>query len=202
VETRPIKGTRPRTGDPAADAAARDELRASAKDAAELAMIVDLARNDLSRVCRAGTVRVARARGLEEYATLYHLVATVQGELRAGAGAADLLRAAFPCGSITGCPKIQAIRLLAELEGEARGPCFGAIGWIGYGGDLDMSVAIRTLAFSGSRATFRAGGGIVADSDPAAEHAESIAKARALAAALGDAGFGERHAWRAGGFLR
>ncbi|HKE00895.1 MAG TPA: anthranilate synthase component I family protein, partial [Planctomycetota bacterium] len=192
VETRPIKGTRPRTMDESRDAAARTDLLSSAKDLAELAMIVDLERNDLSRVCAAGSVRVRAYPELETYATVFHLVAGVEGTLKDGAEAVDLLRATFPGGSITGCPKIRAIEILAGLEREPRGPCFGAIGWIGHAGDLDLNVAIRTIAFSAGTAAFRAGGGVVADSEPAAERAESIAKARALALALGDSGLAGR----------
>lgn len=194
VETRPIKGTRRRTGDPAADATACAELAGSEKDAAELAMILDLERNDLSRVCRAGSVRVVSAAETETYATVFHRVAIVNGTLRAEASLRELLAATFPGGSITGCPKIRAVEILHELEREPRGPCFGAIGRVSHGGDLDLNVAIRTLTFARAagetgiswNATFRTGGGIVADSDPQAEYAESLAKARALAAALGD----------------
>jgi para-aminobenzoate synthetase component 1 len=194
LETRPIKGTRPRTGDAAADAAALADLAASEKDKAELAMIVDLERNDLSRVCRAGTVAVPRAREIETYGTVFHGVATVTGELRPGVRFTDLLAAAFPSGSITGCPKIRAMEILHGLEREPRGPSFGAVGWIGYDGNCDLNVAIRTMSFARERgawnATFRTGGGIVADSDPDAEYQESLVKARALARALGDEDFG------------
>ncbi len=198
LETRPIKGTRPRTGDAASDAAAVADLLRSEKDAAELAMIVDLERNDLSRVCRPGSVVVRRAGDLEAYATVFHRVAAVEGEIRPGIGAKEILTATFPGGSITGCPKIRAIEILTELEADARGPNFGAIGWIGHDGDLDLSIAIRTLTFRRAAggewdATFRAGGGIVADSEPHAEYSETLAKACALAESLGDATFLARH---------
>ncbi|MFN0205178.1 MAG: anthranilate synthase component I family protein [Planctomycetota bacterium] len=198
IETRPIKGTRPRTGNLQIDNAAILELESSEKDAAELAMIVDLERNDLSRVCEPGSVNVARAREIESYATVFHGVATVEGKLQNGIDTTQLLKATFPGGSITGCPKIRAVELLNEVEHEARGVNFGAIGWIQWNGDLDLNVAIRTLSFrrdtnaSGAAAwncSFRTGGGIVAESDPRMEYDESFAKARALANALGDSQF-------------
>lgn len=193
VETRPIKGTRPRTGDAERDAAALRELEASEKDRAELAMIVDLERNDLSRVCRVGSVRVRTPRALEAYASLFHGVATVEGELLAGSDLRGILAATFPSGSITGCPKIRAMEILAGLEQEPRGPSFGALGWVGYDGDLDLNVAIRTIAFAREggvwNASFRTGGGIVFDSRADDEYRESLVKAKALAKALGDARF-------------
>lgn len=198
LETRPIKGTRPRIGNLQIDNASILELESSEKDAAELAMIVDLERNDLSRVCEPGSVRVVRAREIESYATVFHGVATVEGKLQNGIDTTQLLNATFPGGSITGCPKIRAIELLNEIEHEPRGVNFGAIGWIQWNGDLDLNVAIRTLSFrrdsnpGGAAAwncSFRTGGGIVADSDPRMEYDESFAKARALAHALGDSQF-------------
>jgi para-aminobenzoate synthetase component 1 len=188
VETRPIKGTRPRTGDAAADAAAVCDLESSEKDRAELTMIVDVERNDLSRACRPGTVRVPRLAATEAYARVFHRVATVEGMLREGVGVVDLLRATFPGGSVTGAPKIRAMEILAGLERTARGPYTGAIGWIGSGGAADFAVAIRTLVARGERLAFRVGGGIVADSDPEAEWEETNAKARALEEALGAGG--------------
>ena len=189
LETRPIKGTRPRVGDAAADRVAMAELESSEKDRAELAMIVDLERNDLSRVCRAGSVRVALARAIETYATVFHAVAAVEGELRPDAALLDILAATFPSGSITGCPKIRAMEILHDLEREPRGPCFGAIGWIGYDGNFDLNVAIRTVSFLREHgdwnATFRTGGGIVAESQAEIEYQESFVKALALARALG-----------------
>jgi len=184
VETRPIKGTRPRGISPAADDAMAAELEASEKDRAENVMIVDLLRNDLSRVCRDGSVQVSELCVVERFATVMHLVSTVTGRLRPGMAAVDLLTACFPGGSITGAPKIRAMQIIAELETTRRGPYCGAIGYLGFDGALDTSVVIRTYAIRGRRVTFQAGGGIVADSDPAAEYEETLAKARALIAAL------------------
>jgi anthranilate/para-aminobenzoate synthase component I len=156
-------------------------------------MIVDLERNDLARVCRPGSVKVATSRALETYASVFHGVATVRGELRPGVGLREILAATFPSGSITGCPKIRAMEILYELEREPRGPTFGAVGWIGRDGDLDFNVAIRTMAFERTAGTwnaaFRTGGGIVVDSRPEDEYDESLVKAVALARALGDPQF-------------
>jgi len=184
VTTRPIKGTRRRGADAAADAEAARQLQASEKDAAELAMIVDLLRNDLGRVCEYGSVRVARAGDLEEHPTVHHRTATVTGRLRAGVGPAALLRATFPGGSVTGAPKIRAMEIIDELEPVARGVYTGCIGWVGLGGDAEWNIAIRTVVCDGRRALVQAGGGIVADSDPAAEYAETLDKARALLEAI------------------
>jgi para-aminobenzoate synthetase component 1 len=184
VETRPIKGTRPRGETPEEDERLAAELLASEKDNAENVMIVDLLRNDLSRVCRDGSVNVPELCVLEAYATVFHLVSTVVGEMRPGLGAVDLLRASFPGGSITGAPKIRAMEIIAELEPTQRGPYCGSVGWFGLDGGMDTSITIRTYAIKDGWATFQAGGGIVADSDPAAEYEESLAKARALIAAL------------------
>jgi para-aminobenzoate synthetase component 1 len=184
VETRPIKGTRPRGRTAAEDERLAGELLMSEKDNAENVMIVDLLRNDLSRVCRDGSVTVPELCALETYATVFHLVSTVVGEMRPGAGAIDLLRASFPGGSITGAPKIRAMEIIAELEPTQRGPYCGSVGWFGFGGSMDTSIVIRTYAIKDGWVTFQAGGGIVADSDPAAEYEESLAKARALIRAL------------------
>jgi para-aminobenzoate synthetase component 1 len=188
AETQPIKGTAPRGPTPADDAALASTLLASAKDRAENLMIVDLMRNDLSRVCVAGGVLTPELFRLASFANVHHLISTVTGVLAPGRGAADLLRAAFPPGSITGAPKVQAMKLIAALEGP-RGPFFGAIGWIGCDGAMDSNVLIRTAGFvqdaEGWRLEARAGAGIVADSDPQAERRETEAKIAALAAALG-----------------
>jgi para-aminobenzoate synthetase component 1 len=184
VETRPIKGTRPRGKTPEEDERLAAELLASEKDTAENVMIVDLLRNDLSRVCRDGSVSVPELCVLESYATVFHLVSTVVGRMRPGLGAVDLLRASFPGGSITGAPKIRAMEIIAELEPTQRGPYCGSVGWLGFDGGMDTSITIRTYAIKDGWVTFQAGGGIVADSDPAAEYEESLAKARALIAAL------------------
>ncbi|RMF80610.1 MAG: anthranilate synthase component I family protein, partial [Planctomycetota bacterium] len=162
VLTRPIKGTRPRTGDVALDAAYRRELRESEKEAAELAMIVDLHRNDLGRVCEFGSVRVPQPRAIEAHATVQHTVADVAGRLRPDRDALDLLHAAFPAGSISGVPKIRALEIIRELEPVSRGVYTGAIGALGLHGDLTLNVAIRSLQIRGDAATLYVGGGIVA----------------------------------------
>ena len=143
-------------------------------------MIVDLLRNDLSRVCRDHTVEVPELCALESYATVHHLVSTVTGRLEDGKGPVDLLRAAFPGGSITGAPKVRAMEIIAELEPTRRGPYCGAIGYIGFDGAMDTSIAIRIVAFKDDAAVFQVGGGIVADSEPAAEYDETLDKARAM----------------------
>jgi para-aminobenzoate synthetase component 1 len=180
VETRPIKGTRPRGRTPAEDRELAAELAASEKDRAENLMIVDLLRNDLSRVCRDRSVEVPVLFGLESYATVHHLVSIVTGELNEGRTAIDLLRAAFPGGSITGAPKIRAMEIIAELEPTRRGPYCGSVGYVGFDGSMDTSIVIRTMAILGRHLTFQAGGGIVADYDPAAQYDETLTKARAL----------------------
>lgn len=184
IEARPIKGTRPRGDDAATDARLAAELRASAKDRAENLMIVDLLRNDLSRVCRPGSIRVPELFRLDSWATVHHLVSVVRGRLREGVGPEDLLRATFPCGSVTGAPRIRAMEMIAALEHVARGPYCGAIGYFGFGGEIDLSVAIRILVAHAGRVDFHAGGGIVADSDPADEYRETLAKARAIIGSL------------------
>jgi para-aminobenzoate synthetase component 1 len=184
VETRPIKGTRPRGVGPEHDAALGQALVESAKDRAENLMIVDLMRNDLSRVCAPGTVRVAELFALEQYATVYHLVSTVVGQLAPGADALDLLRAAFPGGSITGAPKLRAMEIIAEIERRRRGVYCGSIGYWSVSGALDTSIAIRTGVVRDGRVYLSAGGGIVADSDPAEEYQETLDKARGVIAAL------------------
>jgi para-aminobenzoate synthetase component 1 len=184
VETRPIKGTRPRGKDAPADARLRAELEASEKDRAENVMIVDLLRNDLSRVCGPGTVEVPSLLALEEHPTVFHLVSTVTGRLVPGAGIPDLLGATFPGGSITGAPKIRAMEIIAELEPTARGPYTGTLLYWSFTGAMDSSILIRSYVVRDGRAWFHAGGGIVADSDPAAEYQETLDKAEALVQAL------------------
>jgi para-aminobenzoate synthetase component 1 len=185
VEARPIKGTRPRGRDPADDAALRQELSVSEKDRAEHVMIVDVLRNDLSRVCRSGSVRVPELFALEQYATVHHLVSTVVGELARDRDVVDLLRATFPGGSITGAPKIRAMQIIAQLEPTARGVYCGSIGYLSVTGALDTSIVIRTYLVLGEDVYFQVGGGIVADSDPDQEYRETLDKARGLIAALG-----------------
>ena len=184
VETRPIKGTRPRGRSPDEDAALAQELLRSEKDAAELAMIVDLERNDLGRVCSYGTVRVTRPKALESFPTVHHLVATVVGRLHAGCDRTELLKATFPGGSITGAPKIRAMQIIDELEPTRRSVYTGAIGYLGFDGGMDLNIAIRTFLVQGDRAWFQAGGGIVADSQPESEYDETAQKARALIEAV------------------
>jgi para-aminobenzoate synthetase component 1 len=185
VTSRPIKGTRKRTGDVDADLLRARELLASEKDGAELAMIVDLVRNDLGRVCRTGSVKVERARELEQHPTVLHLVATVTGQLAEGRDVFDLLRASFPGGSITGAPKIRAMEIIEELEGVRRGFYTGSLGYLSACGRADLSIAIRTAILRGHDVFFSAGGGIVADSEPEAEHAETLDKVSGLVRALG-----------------
>lgn len=191
ISTSPIKGTRPRGETAAEDDALRKELLSSEKDRAENVMIVDLLRNDIGRVCEFGSVRIEKLCDLEEHPTLFHLVSTVTGELRKDAAIPDILRAVFPCGSITGAPKIRTMQILEEIETADRGLSMGAIGiylppsW-GLGlGTWDLSVAIRTMVVRDGEAVFNVGGGIVIDSDPEKEYEESLLKARALLEALG-----------------
>ena len=180
VETRPIKGTRPRGKTEQEDRQLAAALLASEKDRAENIMIVDLLRNDLSRVCENDTIHVPQLCGLESYATMHHLVSVITGKLRPTLTAVDLLRATFPGGSITGAPKIRAMEIIAEIEPTARGPYCGSIGYIGFNGDMDTSITIRTIAIKNHIATFQAGGAIVADSQPVEEYEETLTKARAL----------------------
>jgi para-aminobenzoate synthetase component 1 len=185
IEAWPIKGTRPRGRNATEDALLRAELLRSEKDRAENVMIVDLMRNDLGRVCRYGSVEVSELCALEEHPTLFHLVSRVRGELREGVTAGALLRAAFPCGSITGAPKIRAMEIINGAETAPRGLSMGAVGYFSAGGSLDLNVAIRTMTIRDSVARFNVGGGVVADSCPALEYEESLLKARALVRALG-----------------
>lgn len=185
AETRPIKGTRPRGRDPAQDAALARQLEGSAKDRAEHIMIVDLERNDLGRVCGYGTVKVSELMALETYATVFHLTSTVEGRLRPGKGPLDLIRACFPGGSITGAPKVRAMEIVEELEPTRRSVYTGSIGYIGFDGQMDLNIAIRTILVTRGRACFQVGGAVVYDSDPEAEYQETCDKARALVRALG-----------------
>jgi para-aminobenzoate synthetase component 1 len=180
VETRPIKGTRPRGTTPAEDDGLRTELRLSTKEDAELSMIVDLLRNDIGKVCRPGSVRVREHKRLETYRNVHHLVSTVTGELGPNLDAVDLLRATFPGGSITGCPKIRAMEVIDELEPVRRHVYTGSIGYLGFDGTMDLNIAIRTATFTGGTAVFSVGGGIVYDSDPASEYEETLHKGRTL----------------------
>ncbi len=180
IETKPIKGTRPRKAYPASDWHQIDELRTSLKDRAENLMIVDLLRNDLSKSCNLGSVKVPALFAVESYETVHHLVSTVTGVLDNDKHALDLLPSCFPGGSITGAPKIRAMEIIEELEPHRRGIYCGAIGYIGFNGNMDSNIAIRTLVHSGGTIRFWAGGGIVNDSDLDQEYQESFDKAAAL----------------------
>ena len=180
VETRPIKGTRPRGANPLADAALVAELAASTKDRAENLMIVDLLRNDIGRVCETGSVHVPSLFDIESHATVHHMVSVVRGQLRPEMNPVDLLRACFPGGSVTGCPKIRAMEIIDELEPTRRGPYCGAIGFIGFDGAMDTSIAIRTAVVTGNSTHFQVGGAVVADSDPDDEYQETLDKGRAF----------------------
>ena len=180
VETRPIKGTRPRAGHARLDAELIEALRASEKDKAENLMIVDLLRNDLSKNCAPGTVKVPKLFEVESFATVHHLVSTVTGELRSERDALDLLRGCFPGGSITGAPKLRSMQIIEELEPNRRGVYCGAIGYMGFDGGMDINIAIRTLVCSQGVIRFWAGGGIVADSRLEEEYQETFDKAAAM----------------------
>ena len=184
VTTRPIKGTRRRTGDETADARAAAELLASEKDNAELAMIIDLLRNDLGRVCEYGSVRVTERRALETHPTVLHLVGTIEGRLHHQRDVADLIRATFPGGSITGAPKIRAMEIIDELEPVTRGVYTGSIAHFGVDGSAELSIVIRTAVWEPPEVHVHVGGGIVADSTPDAEYHETLDKARAVLAAI------------------
>ncbi|MGF1643434.1 MAG: aminodeoxychorismate synthase component I [Thiotrichales bacterium] len=195
VTTQPIKGTRPRSSDPILDRLRADELRESLKDRAENVMIVDLLRNDLSKNCEPHSVRVPKLFELQSFATVHHLVSTVTGRLMPQRDALDLLRGAFPGGSITGAPKIRAMEIIEALEPYRRGVYCGAIGYLGFDGAMDTNIVIRTLTHAAGRMRFWAGGGIVMDSTLEGEYQESLDKAAAMFELLGE----ERHLHYAGG---
>ncbi|MFQ5950282.1 MAG: anthranilate synthase component I family protein, partial [Nitrospiria bacterium] len=184
VETRPIAGTRPRGRDPLEDIRMIKALYESEKERAEHLMLIDLERNDLGKICRYGTVRVDSLMTLEKYSHVFHLVSNVRGELIPGASPLQVLQALFPGGTITGVPKIRCMEIIAELEGKARGIYTGAIGYIGFGGEMDLNIAIRTWVRRGDEMMFQVGAGIVADSDPQSEYQETLQKAAALMKAL------------------
>lgn len=184
VETKPIKGTRPRDSDPAQDRANADELLASLKDRAENLMIVDLLRNDIGKNCAPGTVRAEKMFALESFTNVHHLVSTIAGRLAQGHDALHLLRGCFPGGSITGAPKLRAMQIIEELEPHRRGVYCGAIGYIGFDGNMDTSIAIRTSVFSDDTIRFWAGGGIVADSEADKEYRETLDKAANMLALM------------------
>lgn len=184
VETRPMKGTRPRGASASEDEAMARELQDSIKDRAENTMIVDLERNDLGRVCRFGTVKVTELCTLEKYATVFQLTSTVEGRLSPDKNRIDLLNACFPGGSITGAPKVRSMEIIDELEPTRRSVYTGSIGYLSFSGEMDLNIVIRTILVKGGRAYFQVGGGIVYDSDPELEYQETLDKAKALFQAL------------------
>ncbi|MBX3726620.1 MAG: aminodeoxychorismate synthase component I [Xanthomonadales bacterium] len=185
IDTRPIAGTRPRGADEVSDRALLAELIGHPKERAEHVMLIDLERNDLGRVCRPGSIRVDELMALESYSHVHHIVSNVSGELRPGTTPGAILRALFPGGTITGCPKVRCMEIIAELEGTGRGPYTGAIGYLDRSGDMDLNILIRSAWQQGRTLGFRTGAGIVADSVPARELAETRSKAGGLLAALG-----------------
>jgi para-aminobenzoate synthetase component 1 len=184
VVTRPMKGTRPRSQNRLKDTKLKNELLKSAKDKAELVMIVDLERNDLGRVCSYDSVRVNRLRELEEYSTVFQTTATVTARLHKDKDRIDLLRACFPGGSITGCPKIRAMEIIDELEPTRRSIYTGSLGYLSFSGEMDLNILIRTILKKDNRLYFGAGGGIVADSKPEEEYQETLVKAKAMLEAI------------------
>ncbi|MEL7297691.1 MAG: aminodeoxychorismate synthase component I [Pseudomonadota bacterium] len=185
VDTRPIAGTRPRGVDDAEDQRLLNELLANQKEQAEHVMLIDLERNDLGRICEAGSVAVDEYMAIESYAHVHHIVSNVTGQLRTDVGPGETLRAVFPGGTITGCPKVRCMQLIADLEQSPRGAYTGSLGYLGRDGRMDFNILIRTMALAGNHLSFRAGAGIVADSEPTAELAETRAKARGLIRAIG-----------------
>ncbi|GAA5130620.1 hypothetical protein GCM10023212_40590 [Luteolibacter yonseiensis] len=184
IETRPIKGTRPRFPDPDEDRRSAYELQTSAKEISELVMITDLLRNDLGQVCEFGSVEVAEMLRLETLAQVHHLVSTVTGTLRPEIDTLAALAACFPGGSITGAPKKRAMEIIQEIEAAPRGVYCGAIGWIGRNGESSLNIAIRTLVRSGEQLIYQVGAGIVADSDPEKEYEETLHKAAGIRLAI------------------
>lgn len=184
IETRPIKGTRPRNNNQEFNEKMKNELLNSEKDRAELVMIVDLERNDLGRVCEFGTVKVQELFRLETYATVFHLVSTIVGKLKSNCGFKEVIKATFPGGSITGAPKIRAMEIIEELEPVKRGIYTGSLGYFNFAGNMDLNIVIRTIIIKDDKAYFQVGGGIVADSDPEKEYQETLDKAKALIMAL------------------
>jgi para-aminobenzoate synthetase component I len=184
IQTRPIKGTRPRSADSIRDAQLTYELQTSAKEMSELVMITDLLRNDLGRVCEYGSVQVPELVRLERYPQVQHLVSTVEGRLRADQTHFSAFASCFPGGSVTGAPKIRAMEIIDELEPVTRGPYTGAIGYLGFNRESQLSITIRTALCKHDKAYFHVGAGIVADSNPEAEFEETLAKAAGFRAAL------------------
>jgi anthranilate synthase component 1 len=184
VETRPLAGTRPRGATDADDLTMEAQLLADEKERAEHVMLVDLGRNDLGRVSEYGTVSVTELMNVERFSHVMHIVSDVRGKLRRGLDAIDVLRASFPAGTVTGAPKVRAMEIIDELEPVARGPYAGAVGYLGFSGNMDTAITIRTIVVSGDRAYIQAGAGIVADSVPEREYVETVSKAKALVRAI------------------
>lgn len=189
---RPIAGTRPRGADAAADTELAAELADDPKEKAEHIMLVDLARNDLGRVSRPGSVKVTRLKDIERYSHVMHMVSQVEGELSAASGNLELLKASFPAGTVVGAPKVRASQIIEDLEPDGRGPYAGAVGYLGYSGSMDTCIAIRTVVVKDGRAHVQAGAGIVADSEPSREYEETLNKARVLVRAIRSAGGEEK----------
>ena len=185
VETRPIAGTRPTADHPSLEEARRHELLANPKERAEHIMLIDLERNDLGRISEPGSVEVDEFMAVESYAHVHHIVSNVRGRLRDNVSPGEIIRALFPGGTITGCPKIRCMEIIAELEGQARGPYTGSMGYLNRDGSCDLNILIRTFVLRGRTLSFAAGSGIVADSEPARELEETRAKAKGLLLALG-----------------
>ena len=183
-ETRPIAGTRPRGRTAKETENLREQLIASAKERAEHIMLVDLERNDLGRVCEPHTVRVSEMMALEEYSHVVHIVSNIEGKLRENCDQFDLVKAMFPGGTITGCPKIRCMEIIEEIEPFRRGPYTGSLGYFGFNGDLDLNIIIRTIVINKNKGSFQVGAGIVYDSDPEAEYWETLHKGKALIDAL------------------
>jgi anthranilate/para-aminobenzoate synthase component I len=184
TDTRPIAGTRPRGLDARDDTRLIGDLLGNEKERAEHLMLVDLERNDLGRVCQFGSVKVDELMAIEQYSHVSHIVSNISGTLRPDATPFDLIQALFPGGTITGVPKIRCMEIIEELEPVRRGPYTGSFGYIGWNGDLDLNIVIRTLIWCGGKGYLQVGAGIVADSDPAKEYEETLQKAQAFFSAL------------------
>ena len=185
IETRPIAGTRPRLACDSADRRQGEQLLAHPKERAEHIMLIDLERNDLGRVCEPGSIRVDELMSLESYAHVHHIVSNVRGQLRANVSPGEIIRAVFPGGTITGCPKVRCMEIIAELEGAGRGAYTGSMGYLDRSGGMDLNILIRSLVLQGRQGWFRTGAGIVADSVSELELEETRAKARGMLRMLG-----------------
>ena len=184
IQVRPIAGTRPRGRSEQEDKTLREELLGNAKERAEHVMLVDLGRNDVGRVAQPGSIQVKDFMAVEQYSHVMHLVSQIEGRLAEGRDAFDVLRACFPAGTVSGAPKIRAMEIIEELEPSRRGPYAGAVGYFGFGGNMDTCINIRTVVVKGRQAFIQAGAGIVADSDPEAEYVETCNKAKAMMRAV------------------